>query len=117
MKKHINCAFTGYRPRRFPWGYDETDSRCAALKAELSTQIAELADGGVTGFLSGMALATDTWAAMAVLELREKKSRAETPLHPPLQRAGGQVERFSAGAISLDFGGSGFPCLRQPEIS
>ena len=43
-----------------------------ALKAELSSRIAALVDGGVTGFLSGMALATDTWAAMAVLELREK---------------------------------------------
>ena len=66
------CAFTGHRPRKFPWKYNETDSRCVALKAVLAEQIAALADAGVTQFLSGMAEATDSWSAMAVLSLREK---------------------------------------------
>lgn len=66
------CAFTGHRPRKFPWKYNEADSRCVALKAVLAEQIAALADAGVTQFLSGMAEATDSWSAMAVLSLREK---------------------------------------------
>ena len=65
------CAFTGHRPRKFPWKYNETDSRCVALKTVLTEQIRMLADAGVTHFLSGMAEATDTWSALSVLALRE----------------------------------------------
>jgi len=57
--KTTSCAFTGHRPNKFPWKYDETDSRCVALKAVLAEQIAALADAGVTQFLSGMAEGTD----------------------------------------------------------
>ena len=53
------CAFTGHRPSKFPWKYDETDSRCVALKAVLEDQIAALVNAGFTQFLSGMAEATD----------------------------------------------------------
>ena len=67
-----SCAFTGHRPRKFPWKYNEADPRCIALKETLAEQIAALADAGVTQFLSGMAEATDSWSAMAVLSLREK---------------------------------------------
>ena len=47
-----SCAFTGHRPKSFPWKYDETDPRCAALKATLAEQIAALAETGVTGFFT-----------------------------------------------------------------
>lgn len=30
------CAFTGHRPRKFPWGYNEDDARCVALKETLA---------------------------------------------------------------------------------
>jgi len=74
------CAFTGHRPNKFPWGYDETDARCIALKKELATEITKLAGAGYTDFLSGMAEGADTWAALTVLA----KSRTETPLYPAL---------------------------------
>ncbi len=66
------CAFTGHRPNKFPWKYDEKDERCVALKAVLTEQIEKLAAAGVTDFYTGMALGVDTWAAMAVLALRER---------------------------------------------
>ena len=66
------CAFTGHRPQKFPWKYDEADSRCVALKAVLAEQIAALVNAGFTQFLSGMAEAVDTWCALSVLSLREK---------------------------------------------
>lgn len=66
------CAFTGHRPHKFPWKYDEADSRCVALKAVLAEQIAALVNAGVTQFLSGMAEATDTWCALSILSLREQ---------------------------------------------
>ena len=78
------CAFTGHRPKKFPWGYDEADVRCVALKKELVAQIAKLVDVGYTDFLSGMAEGTDTWAALAVLALKKRRTRAETPLYPAL---------------------------------
>ena len=68
----ISCAFTGHRPSKFPWKYDETDSRCVALKSALAEQIKLLADTGVTQFLSGMAQGVDSWSAISVLALREK---------------------------------------------
>ena len=30
------CCFTGHRPAKLPWGSDESDERCQALKLELS---------------------------------------------------------------------------------
>ena len=69
----ISCAFTGHRPSKFPWKYNEADRRCVALKAVLKDQIKLLADAGVTQFLSGMAEATDTWSALSVLALRKEK--------------------------------------------
>ncbi len=69
---HRCCAFTGHRPAKFPWKYDENDHRCVELKAVLTRQIEKLAAAGMTDFFTGMALGVDTWAAMAVLDLRER---------------------------------------------
>lgn len=43
-----------------------------ALKEALTEQIAALAAGGVTDFLSGMAQGTDLWCSQIVLALRKK---------------------------------------------
>lgn len=69
------CAFTGHRPRKFPWGYNEADGRCVTLKETLAKEIAKLVDAGYTDFLSGMAEGTDAWAALAVLALKKKIPR------------------------------------------
>lgn len=44
------CAFTGHRPSKLPWRYNETDSRCVALKTVLTEQITALIEAGVTQF-------------------------------------------------------------------
>ena len=67
-----SCAFTGHRPQRFPWRFNENDPQCVALKAVLTEQITILAKSGTTDFFSGMALGVDVWAAKDVLKLREK---------------------------------------------
>ena len=74
MSNEINkaCAFTGHRPQKFPWKYVEKDERCVELKTVLSQQIEKMVVAGVTDFYSGMALGVDSWAANAVLELRER---------------------------------------------
>ena len=92
------CAFTGHRPRKFPWGYDETDARCVALKKALTEQISTLVEAGYTDFFSGMAEGTDTWAALAVLDL--KRENPVLKLHCVLP-CEGQADQWSIPAREL----------------
>ena len=66
------CAFTGYRPSKMPWGYDETDARCAEFRFRLRESLEYLIGKGYVDFLSGGALGFDQMAARIVLSLREK---------------------------------------------
>ena len=68
----IVCAFTGHRPKSFPWKYDEEARDCVLLKETLAGQVMALVDRGVTDWLSGMAQGTDLWCAQIVLGLKEK---------------------------------------------
>lgn len=92
------CAFTGHRPRKFPWGYNEADARCVALKETLAKEIAKLVNAGYTDFFSGMAEGTDTWAALAVLAL--KKENPALKLHCILP-CEGQANGWSTSAREL----------------
>ena len=94
------CAFTGHRPRKFPWGYDETDARCIALKKALTEQITKLVKAGYTDVFSGMAEGADTWAALTVLAL--KKENPALKLHCVLP-CEGQADRWSSSARELYF--------------
>ena len=89
------CAFTGHRPSKFPWKYNEADSRCVALKAVLEDQIAALVKAGFTQFLSGMAEATDTWCALSVLSLREKNPAIKLHCILPCKE---QADKWSASS-------------------
>ncbi len=68
--KTISCAFTGHRPMRFPFGYNEDDERCIRLKQALEHHILHLVLSGTTHFYTGMALGVDQWAASIVLDLK-----------------------------------------------
>ena len=61
------CGFTGHRPSKLPWRYNETDSRCVALKTVLTEQITALIEAGVTQFLSGIAEGTDIFQMRSCL--------------------------------------------------
>ena len=89
------CAFTGHRPHKFPWRYNETDSRCVALKAALAGQIIALSEAGVTDYYSGGADGVDCWAALIVLELRQKNPALK--LHCILPHEG-QDDKWSNSA-------------------
>lgn len=92
------CAFTGHRPKKFPWGYNEADTRCVALKETLAAEIAKLVETGYTDFFSGMAEGADTWAAQAVLAL--KKENPALKLHCVLP-CEGQADGWPASAREL----------------
>ena len=67
------CAFTGHRPQSLPFGFDESDKRCASLKSVMRDQIVALIENeGVTHFITGMALGVDMYAAEIVLDLKSK---------------------------------------------
>ena len=64
------CAFTGYRPQKMPFGFNESDPRCIDFKRRVKETIQALYDMGYRHFISGGALGMDMFAAEAVLELR-----------------------------------------------
>ena len=65
------CCFTGHRPDKLPWGLDENDPRCTALKRSLLREVAGLYRRGFRHFISGMAMGCDLYFAEAVLNLRK----------------------------------------------
>ncbi len=50
MNNNLTCAVIGQPPMRFPWGFDEEDEGCNALKLALAQRIMELRQQGVTCF-------------------------------------------------------------------
>ena len=89
------CAFTGHRPRSFPWKYDETASGCILLKEVLTEQITALSDSGVTDGFSGMALGVDLWCAQIVLDLQKKNPALKIHCVLPCE---GQADGWSDSA-------------------
>ena len=43
MDASRTCCFTGHRPDKLPWGPDESDPRCAALKTVIQLSEAIIA--------------------------------------------------------------------------
>lgn len=72
MDKEHTCCFTGHRPDRLPWGADEEDPRCLALKDRLADALEEEYRAGTRHFICGMARGADLYFAEAVLALRER---------------------------------------------
>ena len=72
MDRQQGCCFSGHRPARLPWGDDELDPRCLALKASLKGEVERAYHQGCRHFLCGMAQGCDLYFCEAVLALRER---------------------------------------------
>lgn len=72
MDKKTSCAFTGHRSSKLPWGSDESDPRCVALKQQIADAAAAVYASGVRHFICGMARGCDTFFCEAVMELRSE---------------------------------------------
>ena len=70
-RRPCSCAFTGHRPGKLPWGEDESDLRCIALKAKLRAAVESAIHEGMEHFICGMAEGCDLYFCEAVLALRE----------------------------------------------
>lgn len=71
MEREKTCCFTGHRPNRLPWGQNENDERCIALKQELAARLEGIYETGYRRFLCGMAIGCDMYFAEAVIALRD----------------------------------------------
>ncbi|MGI6172557.1 MAG: SLOG family protein [Christensenellales bacterium] len=89
----MRAAFTGYRPQKLPFGYDEEDARCTALKKRIADCIEELISEGFTEFSSGGALGCDMFAAEAVLAAKKTHPGIRLIMVLPHD---GQAEKWSA---------------------
>lgn len=64
------ACFTGHRPKGLPWGYNENDPRCTAVKEKIEFAVLAAHDRGYCRFIAGGALGADMYAAEAVLKLK-----------------------------------------------
>lgn len=84
LDKRQCCCFTGHRPDRFQFKYNENAALCKAIKAALYEMAKKLYEEmGVKRFWSGGALGVDVWAAEAILELKKLHDDAELYLALP----------------------------------
>jgi len=72
INRDNSCCFSGYRPEKLPWGADEGDLRCEALKMRLSEAAEKIFLSGIRHFICGMARGSDMFFCEVVLCLREK---------------------------------------------
>lgn len=63
------CCFTGHRPDKLPWGYDESDAQCLALKQRIFDAIVSVYDQGIRKYICGMALGCDMYFGEEVIRL------------------------------------------------
>ena len=68
----ITCCFTGHRPQKLPWGFNESDSRCELTKEDTIQAIENAIKSGKRHFISGMAIGFDMMCAELVLKLKRK---------------------------------------------
>ena len=88
----LSCAFTGHRPQKLPWRYNEDDPRCLDLKERMYIVTESAIAAGVARFYCGMAEGCDLYFCETVLALREKYPEIRLEAAVPFA---GQTERWS----------------------
>ena len=69
--KDKKCAVIACPPLCFPWGYDEEDEACAAMKIALCKQISLLRSTGITQFEIALDRGAGLYAAELIQNMRE----------------------------------------------
>lgn len=102
------CSFTGHRPGKLPWKYEEREPRCLALKARIADAVSAAYDEGYRHFLCGMAMGCDLYFCECVLDLRAARDDVtveavipcptQADAWPPAQR-----ERYRRLVESCDY--------------
>ena len=79
------CAIIGCSPMCFPWGFDEEDEGCAALKLILINQITKLRVEGCTRFAVSMDCGVGLYAAEILHGLKEQDDALKTICYVPYE--------------------------------
>ena len=79
------CAIIGCSPMCFPWGFDEEDEGCAALKLILMNRITKLRGEGCTRFAVSMDCGVGLYAAEILHGLKEPDDALETICYVPYE--------------------------------
>nr|WP_325298261.1 SLOG family protein [uncultured Dysosmobacter sp.] len=103
-----SCCFTGHRPAKLPWRYNEEDGRCLALKRRIADTVEAAYDQGYRHFLCGMAQGCDLYFCECVLALRERRPdvTVEAAIPCPTQADGWPAalrERYDRLVAACDF--------------
>ena len=104
----VSCCFSGHRPGKLPWGSNETDPRCAALKRRLWDAIDAAYAEGYRHFICGMAQGCDLYFCELALELRRQRGdvTVEAAIPCPTQSDGwsrAQRERYARLVSACDY--------------
>ena len=79
------CAIIGCSPMCFPWGFDEEDEGCAALKLILMNRITRLRSEGCMRFSVCMDCGAGLYAAENLHGLKESDDDLETICYVPYE--------------------------------
>lgn len=95
----ISCCFSGHRPGKLPWGDDEGDRRCLALKERLWNAMEAAYEQGYRHFICGMAQGCDLYFCELALALRQLHGdvTVEAAIPCPSQADGWPAEQRAAG--------------------
>ena len=103
-----SCCFTGHRPGKLPWKYNEQDARCLALKRRMADAVEAAYEEGYRHFLCGMAMGCDLYFCECVLALRNvhRDVTVEAAIPCPTQAdtwPAAQRERYERLVAACDF--------------
>ncbi len=94
MRKEMTCAFTGHRLAKLPWGEDESDPRCMALKKEIYDAAEVVYTSGIRHYICGMANGCDMYFCEEIIRLRQRFPEVTLEAAIPYL---GQALRWSPG--------------------
>lgn len=72
MQECFTVSFTGHRPQKLPWEYDERDKRCQSFLKDMKNMLQTAISHEYCHFMTGMALGIDMLCAEIVLTLKKK---------------------------------------------
>lgn len=64
------CCFTGHRPPKLSFGFDESAEACVALKKRMLQESVRLYEQGIRTYYIGMAQGVDLWAGEIVAGMK-----------------------------------------------
>lgn len=72
MNKYVTCCFTGHRPQKLGFRFDENSNECRNLKSSLKAEIINAINQGYKFFICGGGLGVDMYASNIIIDLKSE---------------------------------------------